>query len=365
MRGKKSLLFILIIALVLVAGCTQTGMIINKSEEDDYVPEKGRAGIKIGLTEETGTEKETPTEVQPEALPETEPQIPKPPEPTEPLEPASPTPQPDPCEGITCPDSVRTCPDGFKARCRNACTGGACSVCMPDCSGHGIEPTVPEPEGEAGDETGECELSCGVCEEPNNESCVCDLIVPCDGNNICEQGEYQESGDCPSCDDENSCTVDLYNYTSGKCYYEITVPCCGNGACEVETENPGNCPADCQAPEEPEPEESGEPAEESSVLITNVEPDEERVKIENPGSVAVDMTDWTINDTLSTPRTVFIFPDFVLQPGAHVLILKGQGEDDAMHLYRNKDNNVWNNDGDTAVLIDSQGQIISTYSYGD
>ena len=75
------------------------------------------------------------------------------------------------------------------------------------------------------------------------------------------------------------------------------------------------------------------------------------------------MTNWTINDTLVTPKKRFTFPGFILQPGNYVYILKGYGENNATHLYRNKNDYIWNNDADTAVLIDNKGQIISQYSY--
>lgn len=42
----------------------------------------------------------------------------------------------DPCAGITCTDSYKTCPDGDGAKCSNTCSSGVCSSCAPDCSGH-------------------------------------------------------------------------------------------------------------------------------------------------------------------------------------------------------------------------------------
>ncbi len=40
----------------------------------------------------------------------------------------------DPCNGIKCAPSVRTCPGGFDASCRNVCYQGECSSCEPSCT---------------------------------------------------------------------------------------------------------------------------------------------------------------------------------------------------------------------------------------
>jgi hypothetical protein len=106
-----------------------------------------------------------------------------------------------------------------------------------------------------------------------------------------------------------------------------------------------------------------EEPEELNISITFIEPQEEWVEIWNFGNIVVDMINWTINDTLITSKKRFTFPEFILQPGNFVFILKGYGTDNSTHLYRNNNQYVWNNDNDTAVLIDKEGQIISTYSY--
>jgi len=394
MTYKKPLLALLVM-VVIFSGCTQTGQVINKSsppvETQTEQPELPVLYANLTVSEET--ENETRAAYVAETTEPTKSNISEPA--TGPAtEPSSgqvtgqtgPT---NPCEGITCPNSVTICEDGFRARCDNSCTNGACSVCRPSCYGHNLcdniicnDSVAMCPDGyeatckntcDRGDcmectpdctghesITEECELSCGTCEEENNATCTCDIIVPCDGNGICEEGEYPGSNDCPECDDEDNCTEDMYNYTPGECYHNIIVPCCGNGLCENETkgmENSTNCPVDCMEPEEPDS------LGEINITITFVEPHEEWVKIENLGTMAAPMTNWTINDTLSSPKNVFTFPNFTLLPCSHVFVLKGYGENNATHLYRNKNNNIWNNDGDTAMLIDDEDRIISTYTY--
>lgn len=41
---------------------------------------------------------------------------------------------PDPCENVTCDDTITTCPDGTEVSCQNICSDGTCSSCEPDCS---------------------------------------------------------------------------------------------------------------------------------------------------------------------------------------------------------------------------------------
>jgi hypothetical protein len=182
--------------------------------------------------------------------------------------------------------------------------------------------------------------------------------MPCDGNGVCEEGEYPDSDDCPNCDDENSCTDDLYNYTYGNasgCYWETIVPCCGNGVCENETglpENHTNCPADCNATQKIE--------NETAVSIAFIEPQDERVEIENSGIEPVDMTNWTLLDAAGHAYT---FPDFVLSVSSFVVIHTGHGTDNSTDLFWGRGSHVWNNDGDNATLKNMLEETISTYSY--
>ena len=50
-----------------------------------------------------------------------------------------------PCENISCNDSIITCPDGTHISCQNSCSQatGQCSACTPDCTGHeNMQPTL-------------------------------------------------------------------------------------------------------------------------------------------------------------------------------------------------------------------------------
>ncbi len=77
----------------------------------------------------------------------------------------------------------------------------------------------------------------------NNDKNKCEyaLITPCDGNKICENGEYTKSKDCPSCEDNNVCTTDSYDYNSKRCIHQENIPCCGDGICAINE----SCQEDC------------------------------------------------------------------------------------------------------------------------
>ncbi|MCK5283407.1 MAG: hypothetical protein KAK00_08425 [Nanoarchaeota archaeon] len=84
------------------------------------------------------------------------------------------------------------------------------------------------------------------CSAVTDYKCVYEEAIPCDGNDVCEEGEFPWSADCPnSCDDNNGCTSDIYNYQLGKCSYEPITPCCGNDDCETG-ETYVNCYLDCE-----------------------------------------------------------------------------------------------------------------------
>ncbi len=82
------------------------------------------------------------------------------------------------------------------------------------------------------------------CNKETNYTCIHDAIAPCDGNKICEAGEYLTSTDCPNCDDQNKCTTDRYSETKSECTHTYLPNCCGNAACDLN-ESFVSCPTDC------------------------------------------------------------------------------------------------------------------------
>ncbi len=84
-----------------------------------------------------------------------------------------------------------------------------------------------------------------VCGSSTNYECRHENIIPCDGNDLCELGEYPLSDDCPSCNDQNDCTKDGYDYEISRCTFDEIQPCCGNDHCE-RGETFVDCPKDCK-----------------------------------------------------------------------------------------------------------------------
>jgi len=97
---------------------------------------------------------------------------------------------------------------------------------------------------------------------------------------------------------------------------------------------------------------------EVDVLITSLDckGKPEIVVVENSGTSAQDMTGWKVEDR--GPKYTFNFPaGFSLEAGASVELVSGaSGDDTGETIYWNK-RPVWNNDGDTASLIDSSGHL--------
>ncbi len=86
----------------------------------------------------------------------------------------------------------------------------------------------------------------------------------------------------------------------------------------------------------------------------------EYAEIRNDGTSDATLTSWTLRDTNGATYT---FPTFTLGPGATVRVHTGSGANSAADLFWGRGLAVWNNDGDTATLRDSQGMTAATFTY--
>ena len=86
----------------------------------------------------------------------------------------------------------------------------------------------------------------------------------------------------------------------------------------------------------------------------------EWVEITNLGKTSIEMTGFILRDEANHE---FLFPTFVLSSGDSVKVYSGCGTNTSSSLYWCSDRAIWNNDGDTAFLYDSKGNLIDTYSY--
>lgn len=109
-------------------------------------------------------------------------------------------------------------------------------------------------------------------------------------------------------------------------------------------------------------------AEPPNVSITYIEYDPpgndlegEFVVITNSSHEPVDLTGWMLLDEGS--KHSYTFPAFTLAGGAEVKLWTKAGVDDANNLYWGARHPIWNNTGDSAILRDANGNLISRYTY--
>ena len=83
--------------------------------------------------------------------------------------------------------------------------------------------------------------------------------------------------------------------------------------------------------------------------------------IQNFGSTAVNLANWTLEDAGGHHR--FTFPAFTLNPGKSVEVWTKPGSNTETALYWGKTTSIWNNQGDTAYLRDQNGTLIAEKGY--
>ena len=116
----------------------------------------------------------------------------------------------------------------------------------------------------------------------------------------------------------------------------------------------------------------GLPFQSHAVAIAGVEADAPGPDEEDPNGEWVtlinrgddtDLTGWGMRDESSVHR--YEFPNgYVIPAGAAVRLRSGCGIDGPEDLYWCASTPVWNNDGDTAILLDPPGNVVSRYRYG-
>ncbi len=77
----------------------------------------------------------------------------------------------------------------------------------------------------------------------------------------------------------------------------------------------------------------------------------------------LDLSGWTVKDESASHRYTFA-DDTTVAPGSSLRLFTGCGQDSATERYWcMTDSAVWNNDGDTAFLLDAEGHTVTTYAY--
>ena len=97
-----------------------------------------------------------------------------------------------------------------------------------------------------------------------------------------------------------------------------------------------------------------------SVSIISKDLEGEKVIIKNNGNTDVDMSDWKLISVVG--NQIFTFPDgFILKKGQTVTITSGKNAySNPPSVLKWTNANIWNNKGDPAKLVDSEGRVIST-----
>jgi hypothetical protein len=95
-----------------------------------------------------------------------------------------------------------------------------------------------------------------------------------------------------------------------------------------------------------------------TVAVTSLDCQGEAVTVRNGGTVPSDLTGWSIHDEAATPHTYRFPAGYTLAPATSVTIRSGGPAGPGELAWTNR--NVWNNDGDTASLVNAGGAVVST-----
>lgn len=88
---------------------------------------------------------------------------------------------------------------------------------------------------------------------------------------------------------------------------------------------------------------------------------DEYIVFKNTGDAELVLSGWTVEDEVGH---TYRFPSgFTLAPGATVTLYTGDGENTNSKLYWGSGRAIWNNDGDTIIVKDDDGEVIISREY--
>ncbi len=111
-------------------------------------------------------------------------------------------------------------------------------------------------------------------------------------------------------------------------------------------------------------------AAEQNVVIAEVHADaegndwdnlcDEYIVIQNREDISIDLTGWIVYDEA---HHRYLFPNFILEARATVTLRTCLGKNSQSELFWGSRSPIWNNEGDTIFIRDSQGQLVLSYIY--
>ena len=97
---------------------------------------------------------------------------------------------------------------------------------------------------------------------------------------------------------------------------------------------------------------------ESMVYVSELNLQDEWVKLSNGGGSPVSLKEWKIGDEGN--KHTFTFPAYTLNSETTLTLYTGKGANSATVMYWGSGSPIWNNDGDKAYLYNSNGELVST-----
>jgi competence protein ComEC len=101
------------------------------------------------------------------------------------------------------------------------------------------------------------------------------------------------------------------------------------------------------------------PAGADQVRISGLDLRDEWVRIANDGQNPVALDGWTIAD--DGGRHAFAFPGYTLPAGESVTVFTNTTGSNTTAAFYWTDESIWNNDGDTAYLVDANGTLVDEW----
>lgn len=94
---------------------------------------------------------------------------------------------------------------------------------------------------------------------------------------------------------------------------------------------------------------------------TNAKLNAEYIVVANTTGKAIVLKGYKVRD--SKAKHTYTFGAFTLGAKKSVTLHTGSGKNNSANVYWGQDNYVWNNDGDTAQLLNTKGQTVASCKY--